>query len=264
MNVGTYETTENRPTPMTVDSTTQTRIVRSAKWRSGTSGSLTRSSIAMNAAIPTIAMSAAIITADAGRAASGARPAGRQDERGDGDPEHDRSGEVESAAGASRDVRNRDDREREGDESDGDVDPEHPAPAPGVGDEHRRRAGRRGSRSGNAAPMIDRIRGRSRGVVTSPMIVCGIRWSPAEPMPCPIRASVSCVMSWANPHSSEATGRRRGSPGRSAARPRGRRACRAPAAAPCWRACTRRCTQLICWTAPSSPAIVASDVATTV
>ncbi len=58
--------------------------------------------------------------------------------------------------------------------------------------------------TGNAAPMIDRIRGRSRGVVTSPMIVCGMSCSPAEPMPWPIRASVSCVMSCAKPHSSDA------------------------------------------------------------
>ena len=58
--------------------------------------------------------------------------------------------------------------------------------------------------TGKATPMIDSTRGRSRGEVTSPMIVCGMRWSPAEPTPCPMRARASCVMSWAKPHSSDA------------------------------------------------------------
>ena len=61
---------------------------------------------------------------------------------------------------------------------------------------------------GNAAPMIDRTRGRSRGgASTSPTIVCGIRCRPAEPMPCATRAIASCVMSCARPQSSDATGR---------------------------------------------------------
>ena len=48
---------------------------------------------------------------------------------------------------------------------------------------------------GNAAPIHDMTRGRSRGDVTSPTIVCGMRWRPAEPMPCATRAIASWVMS---------------------------------------------------------------------
>ena len=39
MYVGTYETTENSPTPITVDRMIVMSTVRFAKWRSGTRGS---------------------------------------------------------------------------------------------------------------------------------------------------------------------------------------------------------------------------------
>ncbi len=117
---------------------------------------------------------------------------------------------------------------------------------------------------GNAAPIHDMTRGRSRGVVTSPTIVCGMRCRPAEAMPCATRAIASWVMSWARPQNSDAT--------MNSARLE-RNTSRAPtrsASLPSTGSSTvlasvyETMTQLICSTAPSSPVIVASEVATTV
>ena len=112
--------------------------------------------------------------------------------------------------------------------------------------------------------MIDSTRGRSRGEVTSPMIVCGMRWSPAEPTPCPMRARASCVMSWAKPHSSDAMRnttrlerKMKRAPMRSASLP-------STGSTTVLASVYETMTQLICSTAPRSPAIVASEVATTV
>ena len=58
--------------------------------------------------------------------------------------------------------------------------------------------------AGNAAPMMPRYFGRSRGVVTWAMIVCDMSWMPAALMPWATLAMTSWVMSWANPQATDA------------------------------------------------------------
>ncbi len=118
---------------------------------------------------------------------------------------------------------------------------------------------------GNAAPMIERTRGRSRGGATSPTIVCGMRCRPAEPMPCATRAigELGDVLR-------EPAEQRRDEEQDQARRGRSARAPTRSASLPSTGSSTvlasvyETMTQLICSTAPSSPAIVASEVATTV
>ena len=97
--------TENSPTPMMADRAMPAAIVRSAKCRSGTMGSDTRSSMAKNAANPIAATTKATTAADA---AAGSpihvTASTRRDER---EREGDRAGDVEAPPGAGFDVRHR-------------------------------------------------------------------------------------------------------------------------------------------------------------
>ncbi len=123
---------------MIADRATPAAIVRSAKNRSGTIGSDTRSSMAKKAAKPIAETTKATTAADA--AAGIADPRDGEHERDERDREGDRAGEVEAPPGAGLDVRDREQGEAERREAERDVDPEHPRPAPVVGDgaaEHR-------------------------------------------------------------------------------------------------------------------------------
>ena len=218
------------------ESPRQARIVRLRKIRGGRIGSIARRSMRTKAQ-----------DADDRHRRAGERhgperlvadPGHGQHEREEGSGEDHRAGDVEPRVRAAGEAREGDQREREGHETHGDVDPEHPRPAPVVGDETAD-DGPDDDGDGERGADDRHVARRCRGLVTRAMIVCDMSWMPAEPRPCRTRAAMSQPGRARSRTAEKRRGRPRSTRGTRDAARRCRRACRARAASRSRPACSR-------------------------